>query len=298
MYNWSAHVSVLAEGFTPHPPHVHEQEEVLLLLSGEADLVVPEAAAAGSGARIRLRAGQFAYYPSRFPHTLQTTSPEAANYLMFRWLNLNSRRRSDELGFGVFDTAPIEPAARAEAPDAPVLAPSADAAPPTAAPPATAVAQAPVAPVAAVQAATAPVARVAAVQAASAPSGPASGPASRLVFEGSTAFLPRFHCHISTLAAGTGYQPHADHYDVAIVLLEGEVETLGQRVEPRAVIAYPAGVAHGMHNPGDTTAKYVVFEFRGAATPYWARAGYLARRLPGRAFRRAGRMLAAHRSGG
>ena len=78
--------------------------------------------------------------------------------------------------------------------------------------------------------------------------------------------LAEAHCHASTLPAGEGYRPHIDHYDVAIVVLEGEVETLGERVGPHGVIFYAAGEPHGMRNPGQTVARYVVFEFHGGRT--------------------------------
>jgi quercetin dioxygenase-like cupin family protein len=88
----------------------------------------------------------------------------------------------------------------------------------------------------------------------------------RLVFEGPTAYVRKLHCHASTLTPGAGYEPHTDAYDVAIVVLEGEVETLGERVGPHSVIFYPAGEPHGMRNPGEAIAKYVVFEFHGSQT--------------------------------
>jgi uncharacterized cupin superfamily protein len=84
-----------------------------------------------------------------------------------------------------------------------------------------------------------------------------------LLFEGATVFLKKLHCHISTLSPQTGYEPHDDDYDVSIVVLEGEVETLGKRVGPLSVIFYAAGEPHGMYNPGEVTAKYIVFEFHG-----------------------------------
>jgi len=60
-----------------------------------------------------------------------------------------------------------------------------------------------------------------------------------------------------------GYEPHGDDYDVSIVILEGEVETLGKRVGPHSVIYYAAREPHGMYNPGEVAAKYIVFEFHG-----------------------------------
>jgi hypothetical protein len=98
------------------------------------------------------------------------------------------------------------------------------------------------------------------------PTGPtgAGSYRTKLLFEGPTQCLRRLHCHISLLEPGAGYDPHADAYDVAIVVLDGKVETLGQRVGPHATIFHPAGQLHGIRNPGTVPARYVVFEFHGA----------------------------------
>jgi hypothetical protein len=48
---------------------------------------------------------------------------------------------------------------------------------------------------------------------------------------------------------------------VAIVLLSGEVETVGERVRQHGIIYYSAGELHGMRNVGATPATYLVFEF-------------------------------------
>ncbi len=81
------------------------------------------------------------------------------------------------------------------------------------------------------------------------------------VFEGPTGCLGKLHAHLTALAPGAGYEPHRDAYDVAIVTLEGTVETLGQRVERMSVIYYGAGELHGMRNVGAGPARYLVFEF-------------------------------------
>ena len=53
---------------------------------------------------------------------------------------------------------------------------------------------------------------------------------SAAVFQGPTDSLGKLHCHTTTLThGGAGYEAHADPYDVAIIVLEGEVETLGRR---------------------------------------------------------------------
>ena len=249
LYTWSGHVSVLANDTTPHPPHTHPYEEVLLLLTGAVDIVVPEAPGAGRDGRISLRPGQFAYYPRDLAHTLETTSPDPANYLMLDWTNPKAVTRADALRFGVFDTG----AAGGDVGDA----------------------------VAGGQPGAG-----SATGAAAGSGGPQGGLATRVVFEGPTGYLRRLHCHVSTLSPGGGYEPHADPYDVAIVVLEGEVETLGRTVRPHGVVVYPSGTPHGIHNPGKTAARYVVFEFHGVPTGLWNTARFSARRSAGRARRK------------
>lgn len=90
--------------------------------------------------------------------------------------------------------------------------------------------------------------------------GNSSGFIPHLLFEGKTACLEKVRCHITRLAPGSGYRPHADSYDVVIVMLEGEAETLGERVRPQGIIFYPSGEPHGMHNPGTGPARYLVLE--------------------------------------
>jgi len=76
-----------------------------------------------------------------------------------------------------------------------------------------------------------------------------------LMFEGPTAYVRKPHGHTSTLSPGGGYDPHMDDYNVAVIVLEGEIETLGERVRPHGVIFYAAGEPHGMRNPGKTRAR-------------------------------------------
>ncbi len=81
----SCHVSVLTQGNSPHQPHTHREEEILLLLSGEADIILPENTALGPKRRQRLNPGQCVYYPSWFPHTIEAISHEPAQYFILRW---------------------------------------------------------------------------------------------------------------------------------------------------------------------------------------------------------------------
>jgi quercetin dioxygenase-like cupin family protein len=100
------------------------------------------------------------------------------------------------------------------------------------------------------------------------------GFAARTVFEGATRDLALLHCHYSAVAPGGGYEPHVDEHDVALVLMSGTIETIGARVTDHGVIFIPAGIEHGLHNPGSTTASYLVFELhRDAREAVLARKG-------------------------
>jgi mannose-6-phosphate isomerase-like protein (cupin superfamily) len=90
------------------------------------------------------------------------------------------------------------------------------------------------------------------------------GFAARTVFEGATGELALLHCHTSAVAPGAGYEPHVDQHDVVFVVMSGAIETLGGRIEGKGVVFVPAGVPHGLRNPGRTVASYLVFELHGS----------------------------------
>jgi mannose-6-phosphate isomerase-like protein (cupin superfamily) len=199
----TCHVSVLAQHRSPHPPHAHDEEELLLVLDGAVDVVLPNELLAKAEQQQRLRPGQLVYYPAHFRHTLQTVSEHPASYLMFKW-STDRVREPSPLAFAQYDLFDVGTSSDVE-----------------------------------------------------------GGFHTRGLFEGATACLEKLHCHVSTLTPGAGYDPHVDAHDVAIVVWEGEVETLGQCVRPHGVIFCPAGEPHGIRNPGTTTATYAVFEFHG-----------------------------------
>lgn len=193
------HASVLAPGCSPHPPHVHPEEEILIPLHGEVELVIATAPDDPKPRRERLRPGSFVYYPAGQHHTIHNPGSTPVAYLMFKWL-----------------AAPL----------------------PTASPAVTAI-----------------------HHFGEMTADPAAPPFStRRIFEGPTSLLEKLHAHVSFARPGGGYAAHADAHDVAIVLLEGAVETLGRRVEPLSVIYYSAGEMHGMKSVGDRPARYLVFE--------------------------------------
>ncbi len=90
----SCHYSVLAPGVVPHPPHRHAEEEVLIVLDGEAVAITQCGATDTDLERVRLEAGQFMYYPAGHLHTIENDGSTPVLYVMFKW---TSNTRADRL---------------------------------------------------------------------------------------------------------------------------------------------------------------------------------------------------------
>jgi quercetin dioxygenase-like cupin family protein len=214
------HVSILDPGREPHPPHRHDEEEILLVLDGEAELVVESTTSQEGYARQRAERGTFAYYPAHFAHTLHNTGGAPVTYVMFKW----TTDRNDDGAILGHRLVPLD-----QVPDV-----------------------------------------------------DGTQFSKRPVLGGATRYLRHLHAHVTSLAPGAGYEPHADPYDVGIVVLEGTVQTLDKSVGANGVVFYAAGERHGMRNVGDAPAVYVVFEFHGRRTlahPPPGASGGMARRL-------------------
>ncbi len=205
MRELGSHISTLETGAMPHPPHEHPEEEVIILLSGEAEVIRIEGKE-GREVRETLRPGSYVYHAAHQRHTIQSVGASPARYLIFKWL------ADHEGGAGpILPSTTVHIGEDGTVPGVQVVG------------------------------------RI---------------PRVRLL-DSQTRYLGRLRSHLTTLPPDGGYAPHADEYDVAIVVRSGTVETLGQRVDAGGVIFYAAGEPHGIRNVGDTPATYLVFEFHG-----------------------------------
>jgi len=226
----SCHAAVLSGGHCPHPPHVHRDEEILVVLDGEPELLIADRPSA-EGARVEpVAPGTFSYYPAGQHHSIRNPGTTPVTYLMFKWQVADAQRSAEPLGTTLFRYSLDDPEKD-------------------------------------------------------------GGFVTRRLFQQSTNLLRRLHCHTTWLAPGAGYEPHVDAYDVAILLLEGRVETLGREVEPMSVIYYSAGEKHGIKNVGEKPARYLVFEFHGPGRELHTRARRFARSFVRRALNRGARTL-------
>jgi oxalate decarboxylase/phosphoglucose isomerase-like protein (cupin superfamily) len=82
-----AHSSVLAPGASPHPLHAHVEEEILVVVSGQAELLTADKLNAQAVRRETMGEGDFAYYPAFQPHTLINASDKPVLYTMLKWRN-------------------------------------------------------------------------------------------------------------------------------------------------------------------------------------------------------------------
>lgn len=196
------HISVLSPGIQPHEPHVHLEEEILVMLSGEAELILAPDSITGREVRKTLKQGQLIYYPAFFRHSICNRSKQPITYLMFRWQSMLACRNESAASVHRFDVGGlVEPLATNRL------------------------------------------------------------WSTRPIFNFPTRHFRRVHAHLSVMKPGASYAAHRDHYDVAILVLEGVIETCGRQIEPFGFLYHSAGELHGIKNAGNTQAKYLVFEF-------------------------------------
>src|SRR5712692_261526 len=201
----TVHASVLSPGCSPHLPHAHPEEEILLVLDGEAVCVIPNSAEQNDPRTEVLRRGEFIYYPAYQYHTIRNASARPITYLMMKWRG--------PLGFGTSQWC--VPTLR---PEKVILTEGESFAP-------------------------------------------------RFLAEFPTSYLAKLHSHQSMLLPGGGYDPHVDDHDVAIIVLEGLLETQGRTFGPNAFLLHSAGATHGVRNVGKEPARYLVFEFHALTLP-------------------------------
>lgn len=79
------HASELVPGKMPHLPHAHIEEEILIVLEGEAEILIGDNPEVERAQPHRLSSGMFVYYPAFQHHTLRNASAAPVTYLMFKW---------------------------------------------------------------------------------------------------------------------------------------------------------------------------------------------------------------------
>jgi mannose-6-phosphate isomerase-like protein (cupin superfamily) len=109
-----SHFTVLNPGESPHAPHRHDDEELLVVVDGEATLLRERERGSDRIERIPVARGDFVHYPRGWSHTIENTSAAPVVYLMFRW------QSDDAHETGILDSQVVRSSAvfRADPPSA------------------------------------------------------------------------------------------------------------------------------------------------------------------------------------
>ena len=98
----ACHAAVLSAGHSPHLPHAHRHEELLVVLDGQAEVLIADGPFT-DGARVeRVGPGTFSYYPALQHHTIRNPGTSPVTYLMFKWHLGDARAGKDPLETTVF----------------------------------------------------------------------------------------------------------------------------------------------------------------------------------------------------
>jgi quercetin dioxygenase-like cupin family protein len=81
------HTTTLKPGGSPHPPHTHQNEEVLIIKSGTVEAWV-------NGEWKTAPEGSLLFFASMVPHTVRNTSDKPATYFVLNWAALGSKTKA------------------------------------------------------------------------------------------------------------------------------------------------------------------------------------------------------------
>jgi XRE family transcriptional regulator, regulator of sulfur utilization len=78
------HTTTLKPGGSPHPPHTHKNEEMLIIKSGTVEAYV-------NGEWKTAPTGTLLFFASMVPHTVRNSGTEPATYYVINWAALGSK---------------------------------------------------------------------------------------------------------------------------------------------------------------------------------------------------------------
>ena len=98
------HFSVLESRTRPHPPHRHEEEELIIPISGAVDIV--RVGDDGAERIERIARGQFVYHQANALHTIEAADVSPSTYLVFKWRGHRVPNLGEPLRSTTFDFRP------------------------------------------------------------------------------------------------------------------------------------------------------------------------------------------------
>ncbi len=95
------HVSFLKAGNSPHAPHSHSEEEIIIVLSGKLQIVRTPQSNENIKSTI-LTPGSFTYHDSNNAHTVYSVGPEPAIYVCIKWNGTRIKEKMNVLSSSDF----------------------------------------------------------------------------------------------------------------------------------------------------------------------------------------------------
>ena len=112
MSKMRSHVSVLSANKTPHPPHRHPEEELIIMLSGEVDIIRADDPPSQQHTAERIGPGSLVYHCAYQSHTIRSVGAGPATYLIFKWRGEPRTTEGPVLGSATFSVQTGAPAKR------------------------------------------------------------------------------------------------------------------------------------------------------------------------------------------
>ena len=83
------HTTTLKPGASPHAPHTHANEEIIIVKVGQVEAYV-------NGEWKPAPTGSLIFFASNVPHTVRNSGTEPATYHVVNWAALGTKRKSAE----------------------------------------------------------------------------------------------------------------------------------------------------------------------------------------------------------
>jgi mannose-6-phosphate isomerase-like protein (cupin superfamily) len=96
LHKLETHVSILSPENSPHEPHVHNDEELIIIISGKVQIIRVETSGKIKTSK-PLSSGSFIYHDSARTHTIYSVGPEPAVYICARWNGKKIKKKNDFL---------------------------------------------------------------------------------------------------------------------------------------------------------------------------------------------------------
>lgn len=78
MHRFDIHITQLNPGLNSHPPHTHQNEEIILMIDGDGEMILGDS-------KHRISTGQTAWVASMLPHNITNTGKRPALYFAIQW---------------------------------------------------------------------------------------------------------------------------------------------------------------------------------------------------------------------